>query len=55
MLCWLGFHQWLFRDTWEPSFDAPVITRFLQVAICRSCHKREVVADDRFDEDGVPE
>lgn len=49
ILCRLGFHNWLYRSVWEPSFDAMIITGFKEIRICRRCDRREVVADDSFD------
>jgi hypothetical protein len=48
ILCWLGLHDWMHFQTWEPSFHAPIVTRAYFESRCRRCGKSDV-CDARFD------
>ena len=41
IFCVLGLHDWRFYEKWYPSFDAPIIIRWLHVAKCCRCGKKE--------------
>ncbi len=51
ILCILGLHDWQFYEEWYPSFDAPIITRWLHVITCRRCGK-ESRSDTTFSQNG---
>jgi hypothetical protein len=42
ILCLLGLHDWLRRDEWEPSIDAPVVTLLRQTMTCARCGEERI-------------
>lgn len=48
LLCKIGLHDWFFRDKWEPSIKATVVTRWTFTARCLRCGRTEM-HDVHFD------
>lgn len=38
-MCIIGLHNWQFESIWEPSFDAPIVTKHTFIAKCMDCSK----------------
>ena len=48
-LCRWGLHQWRYRDIWEPSITAKIVTRWRQERTCARCARRQLLTDQHFD------
>jgi ribosomal protein L44E len=47
LFCWFGLHAWISHTKWEPSIDAPIVTKATLHLNCSVCgkHKEEVIYD----------